>query len=674
MTDFFGAGRWRTGSTQQHMREAFRTAYIPALTSSWDQLHTASMLASFLVAHAMEASMKIPNTSSAEVRKRIAAMRAALAKHNLWGVLVPTSDPHLSEYPPSRYCAREWLSGFTGSVGTLVITNDFAGLWVDFRYYDQAELQLTGTGIEMVRLEAAGATGFVQWLAENTPFHSRFAVDGQILGVALRRSLLIALGESQATLVTDIDLVNEIWLDRPALPEVEIWEHAEKFASRPRKDKLSTVRRAMKELGASAHLVSTLDDIAWLFNLRGTDVAYNPVFVAHALIEAPRARIFIDSHKVPSELRQLLARDEIEIRPYGEISKVLSDFPSDGGAILLDPARVTYGVIESIPQNVRVIEAVNPSTVAKSQKTNAELEHIREAMRRDGQALVEFLAWFEGALGREKLTELTIDEKLTGERAKQQDFVSRSFATIAAFNANGANPHYHATQESHAVIEGDGLLLIDSGGQYLCGTTDVTRVVPIGTPSSEQKRDYSLVLKGMINLSRVRFPRGTPAPMLDALARAPIWSDCIDYGHGTCHGVGYFLNVHEGPQAIAPGARSDSSTAMQPGMVTSNEPGIYRSGQWGVRIENLVANVPAPSSEFGEFLQFETLTMCPIDTRCIDLSLMRIDEISWLNEYHAMVQSRLADGLSEEASHWLELRTAPISNSSKAYAHVVSPS
>ena len=598
--------------------------------------------------------------SRAEVRQRIAALRQALKKHDLFGYLVPTADPHLSEYPPSRFGTREWLTGFTGSVGTLVVTADFAGLWVDSRYYVQAESQLAGTGIEMMKLDAVAALGHVDWLSQHAPKGARFGVDAQVLGVASGRALSSALEARGVTLMTGLDLADEIWLDRPALPAGVVSEHPAPFASTTRKDKLAMVRQAMAEHHAEAHLISSLDDIAWLFNLRGADVDYNPVFVAHALIENQRARLFIGDAKISPALGQLLKGDGVELEPYQDTTKALAQLAA-GQSILIDPRRVTLGMTQAIPAGVTVIDAINPSTLAKSRKTDAELVQVREAMRRDGQALAEFFSWLESALGHERITELTIDEKLTAERAKKADFVSQSFATIAAFNANGAMPHYRATEESHAVIEGDGLLLIDSGGQYLCGTTDITRVLPIGTPSAEQKRDFTLVLKGMINLSRVIFPRGTRSALLDSLARAPIWSAGVDYGHGTGHGVGYFLNVHEGPQSISPSAPTDANSAMQPGMITSNEPGIYRPGKWGVRIENLVANVPAMTSEFGEFLRFESLTLCPIDTRCIDMSLMREDEIDWLNQYHAIVRLRLAEGLSAKALEWLKLRTEAIS-------------
>jgi len=597
--------------------------------------------------------------SRAQVRERIKQIRAAMTRHDLFGYLVPTADPHLSEYPPKRWESRAWLSGFTGSAGTLLVTQNFAGLWVDSRYWSQAEAEVAATGIEVMRLASVAGLGYIDWLNRNVKAGDRFGADAQVLGVATGRALSDALKACGASLVTGIDLFDEIWSDRPALPATPISEHLAPFAPTSRSDKLASVRKAMAALSANAHLVSSLDDIAWIFNLRGSDVQYNPVFVAHALIETDRARLFIGADKVGSDLEDALRRDGVEIAPYAEARSALAGLPA-GARILIDPRRVTLGMTEAIRPEIVVIEAVNPSTFAKSRKTEQELAKVREAMIQDGIALARFFSWFETALGHERITEITVDEKLTAERARQPDFVSCSFGTIAAFNANGAMPHYHATSASHAVIEGNGLLLIDSGGQYLSGTTDITRVVPIGTPSPAQRRDFTLVLKGMINLSRAKFPRGTRSPNLDALARAPIWAEGIDYGHGTGHGVGYYLNVHEGPQSISQTVANEPHTAMEPGMITSNEPGIYRPGQWGVRIENLVVNVPAEKTPFGEFLAFETLTLCPIDTRCLDHSLLREDELTWLNAYHRTVFERLAPGLEGAALEWLKVRTAPV--------------
>jgi Xaa-Pro aminopeptidase len=376
-------------------------------------------------------------------------------------------------------------------------------------------------------------------------------------------------------------------------------------------------------------------------------------------------QLFVADGKIDAALRAALAADGVRIEPYAQAAAALAALPASA-VLLIDPRRITFGLRAHVPERVKVIEAINPSTLLKSRKTADEAVHVREAMAQDGAAMCEFYAWFEAALGHERITELTIDQKLSAARAKRPGFVGLSFGTIAAFNANGAMPHYRATPESHAVIEpapGEGgLLLIDSGGQYLGGTTDITRVWPIGRIGDAHRRDYTLVLKGTIALSRTRFPRGTLSPMLDAIARAPLWEHGLDYGHGTGHGVGYFLNVHEGPQSISR-AIPDATMAMEPGMITSIEPGLYRPGRWGVRIENLVMNVPAASlagSEFGEFLEFETLTLCPIDTRCIDRTLLRADEVAWLDAYHATVRERLLPLVDGAAKAWLLARTEPL--------------
>jgi Xaa-Pro aminopeptidase len=429
-----------------------------------------------------------------------------------------------------------------------------------------------------------------------------------------------------------------------------------------RADKLHATRNTMAKLGAERHFISTLDDIAYLFNLRGADVSYNPVFLAHALVESGSATLFVADGKIDAALRGRLEQDGVRVASYDQAGAALAAL-APNTSLLLDPRRVTAGMRAAVPQAVRVVEAINPTTFAKSRKLEGEMDHVRATMEQDGAALCEFFSWLEPRLAdsrRTPLTEVDIDTHITAARARRPAFVSPSFGTIAGFNANGAIMHYRATPEAHAVIEGEGLLLIDSGGQYLGGTTDITRVVPVGTPSAAHKRDFTLVLKGMINLSVARFPRGIKGPMLDALARAPIWAAGIDYGHGTGHGVGYFLNVHEGPQVISPVAMPEAHTAMEPGMITSNEPGIYRPGHWGIRIENLVLTRTVEQGEFGEFLGFETLTLCPIDTRCIDLSLMRGDEVAWLNEYHRQVRARLLPLVDGAARDWLELRTEEI--------------
>jgi Xaa-Pro aminopeptidase len=601
---------------------------------------------------------RLPETSS--IPERIAHLRSAMKREGLAAYLVPGADPHLSEYLPGRWQGRQWLSGFTGSAGTVIVTDSVAGLWTDSRYWEQAEAQLAGTGVQLMKMMAGQQSlPHFEWLAQNVAAGGTVGVDGAVLGVAAARALTQTLSAHGVKLRTDVDLFDTVWPQRPALPTAPVFEHAAPHATVSRTEKLDQIRRAMQDKGAQWHFVSTLDDLAWLLNLRGADVSYNPVFVAHALIGLDRVSLFVAEGKVSRELGEALARDGVHVESYAKTAPALAALPG-GSTLLIDPRRITFGLLQSVPSTVKIVEAVNPSTFLKSRKTGADADHVRATMEQDGAALAEFFAWFEGALGRETITELTIDERLTAARARRPDFISLSFATIAGFNANGAMPHYRATATSHATIEGNGLLLIDSGAQFLSGTTDITRVVPVGDLSDAQRRDCTVVLKGMMALSRAQFPRGIRSPMLDAIARAPIWEAGADYGHGTGHGVGYFLNVHEGPQVISHYAAAEPWTAMEEGMITSVEPGIYRPGKWGVRIENLVLNRAAENTEFGEFLNFETLTLCPIDTRCFELSLLSNDERTWLNGYHEMVRTRVAPHVSGEAKVWLETRTRAI--------------
>lgn len=602
--------------------------------------------------------MNVQTTLEQSVPQRLVHVRQAMAAGGIDALLVPSADPHLSEYLPGYWQGRQWLSGFYGSVGTLVVTPGFAGLWVDSRYWEQAEQELKGSGIELMKL-LPGKPGALEWLGENVEPNGRVAVDGAVMALASARQLAERLKARGAQLVTDMDLLGQAWDGRPALPGNPVYQHLPPHATVSRAEKLAQLRQGILAKGADWHFIATLDDIAWLFNLRGSDVSYNPVFLAFALINQQQAILFVGQDKVDAHLRHVLEVDGIEVRDYSEAGKALGTVPA-GARLLVDPARVTCGLLDNLAAEVVLVEGLNPTTLSKSCKGDDDLVHIRQVMEQDGAALCEFFAWFEANLGREVITELTVDEQLSAARARRPDFVSLSFSTIAAFNGNGAMPHYRATEQSHALIEGNGLLLIDSGGQYLGGTTDITRMVPVGNPSQAQKQDCTRVLKGMIALSRATFPRGVLSPLLDAIARAPIWADQVDYGHGTGHGVGYFMNVHEGPQVIAYQAAPAPQTAMQAGMISSIEPGTYRPGQWGVRIENLVVNREAGRSAFGDFLQFETLTLCPIDTRCLLPELLTKEEVEWLNGYHARVRERLAPLLQGDALAWLEVRTAPL--------------
>jgi Xaa-Pro aminopeptidase len=599
---------------------------------------------------------------AAIIQTRITAMQAAMRAEKITACVVPSSDPHISEYLPDRWKSREWLSGFTGSMGTLVVTVDEAAVFADSRYWVQAERELHNTGVALEKIPTGTATYHLDWLAKRITKDQVVAVDGTVMGLAAARALEQVVHSKHASLRIDLDLLNSVWANRPDLPVVAVYEHADPHATSTRQEKLAMVRNDMKQLGAQWHFISTLDDLAWLFNLRGQDVEYNPVFLAHALVQQDAVTLFVDARKIDAALKVKLSAEGIELKDYTQALATLKTIAAKQ-TVLLDPRRVTLAYRNAIGSDVAVIEHINPSTLAKSRKNAAQAQFVRQTMEQDGAALCEFFAWFEANIGKQAISELTVDEQITAARARRPGFVCPSFSTIAGFNANGALPHYRAMPDAFSMIEGDGLLLIDSGGQYLGGTTDITRVLAIGNVSAAMKRDFTIVLRGMINLSMARFPRGTLSPMLDAIARGPIWSHGIDFGHGTGHGVGYFLNVHEGPQSISR-AIPDATMAMEPGMITSNEPGIYREGQWGVRIENLVMNVPfkntAEPGNFGEFLAFETLTLCPIDTRCVDKSLMRADEVAWLNEYHAEVLKRLKGHVKGEALGWLEASTKSI--------------
>ena len=584
-------------------------------------------------------------------------MRAAMKKAGVHACLIPSADPHLSEYLPDYWQIRGWLTTFTGSVGTVVVTQDFAGVWVDSRYWVQAENELAGTAFQLMKIGTAADQAHTQWLADHVPHQGVVAVDGRALSVAARDALQVLFAPKGICLELNLDIPGQCWTDRPGLPAAPVRDLPLEFAGQGRDEKLERVRAMMREQGAQWHLISTLDDIAWLFNLRGSDVSYNPVFMSHALIGLETALLFVLPGKVDSSLARALASDGVEVRPYDSTAQVLAGIDA-ADSLMLDPVRTTCALFDQIRANK--LRVMNPSTFFKSQKTEFELKHVRRVMEQDGAALCAFFAWLEDVISRcdsQTLNELMIDERLIALRSQQEGFISRSFGTISAYNANGAMPHYRPTASAHAQICGNGLLLIDSGAQYLGGTTDITRVVPVGQPTQAMKDDYTAVLRAMIALSRLRFPRGIASPMIDAVARAPLWERLAEYGHGTGHGVGYYLNVHEGPQVISYRAAPAPHTAMQPGMITSNEPGLYRSGRWGIRIENLVCNQTAGESEFGEFLQFETLTLCPIDTRCIQVEQLRQDEIDWLNNYHEEVRARLESRVSGAALKWLLLRT-----------------
>ncbi|MCM1128517.1 MAG: aminopeptidase P family protein [Alistipes senegalensis] len=600
---------------------------------------------------------KIKMDKKEEITGRIGCLRQVMEKADIAACLVPSSDPHLSEYLPPRWQGRQWLSGFDGSAGILLVTQYFAGLWTDSRYWVQAEKQLEGTGIELMKIQPGNLMPYAGWLAENLSPGQIVAADGQLFSLAAGRCLKEKLAAASLLWQEEGDLLDRIWENRPAVPAVPVYAHAAEMTGFSRREKLQMIREKLADAGANAHFMLALDDIAWTLNLRGGDIAFNPLFISCLLVEASQATLFVSPEKIPADIRQSLEADGVRLKPY-EAAKAELEALGEETVLLIDPRRFTWGMFAAVGKKARIVEAASPAMLLKSRKTETEISHVRRTMERDGAALCEFFAWLEAALERgEKVSELDVADRLKACREKIPGYVSLSFDTIAGFNENGALPHYQATPEDFAVIDGSGLLLIDSGGQYPGGTTDITRVVPIGEVLPEQKRDYTLVLKGLIALSGAVFPRGIRAAMLDAIARVPLWKEGLDYGHGTGHGVGYFLNVHEGPQSISCYGAADPHTAMEKGMITSVEPGLYRTGKWGIRLENLVVNQEAQQTEFGEYLRFETLTLCPFEAKCMDLALLTPAEIIWINRYHAEVRQRLLPLLSEGARNWMIART-----------------
>ena len=591
--------------------------------------------------------------------QRLAKLRQTMREHNLAAWIVPSADPHLSEYLPEHWQARVYFSGFTGSVGTLVVTADKAGLWADSRYWEQAAHQLQGSGIELQKVGEVAP--YTDWLAAELPDGAAAGAAADMLSLTAKRQLETAFAAKNIRLDVSRDIADTVWADRPALPQETVFPHDAAFVSETAAAKLARVRAAMKEQGAAWHLISSLDDTAWLTNLRGSDVPYNPVFLSYLLIGADSATLFVDEAKLNPASRALLAEAGIATAPYAAVREALAGI-SDG--LLVNPDKTAVSTLQLMPSENRLIENINPSALFKSVKSAADLDHVREAMRQDGAALCSFFAEFERNLADgTAMNELDIDTMLHKYRSARPNFVSLSFNTIAGYNANGALPHYAATPEAFSDITGSGLLLIDSGAQYLGGTTDITRVVPVGETTPEQKRDYTLVLKAHIALAETVFPENIGSTLLDAICRKPLWQEQCNYGHGTGHGVGYFLNVHEGPQIISYLTPANPNQTMKAGMITSNEPGLYRPGKWGIRIENLVASLPVASpqeTEFGKFLHFETLTLCPIDTRPIDFGLLTKAEVRWLNAYHADVREKLLPLVDGEARDWLLLRTEAV--------------
>ncbi len=594
-----------------------------------------------------------------QIQQTLKKMQAFRQQEGLSVLIIPTSDPHLSEYLSEHWKLRAHFSGFTGSAGTLLIQEE-PHLWTDSRYWEQAERQLQGTGIVLMRSD--GGESAWNAVVKAAEAGDRIAIDAKMIAYHTYKRLETALQEKDAHLVPLYDPWPALWSGRPPLPQAPLYFHEEQFVSLSSEEKLARIRTVMKEKGANYHLLSSLDDIAWITNLRGADVAYNPVFLAHLLVGQKKAWLFIDSKKLNVKIKNYLAEKGFEVMPYEAVAEIATIFPT--GSYLVDSRKVAHAILAPLLTHGYLIDAINPSTLMKAQKTEQEISHIQSAMVQDGIALVEFFTWLDEAIEyNKKITELTVAEELLKWRQKGKHYISLSFDTIVGFNANSALPHYVATKEHYSEIVGHGSLLIDSGAQYQNGTTDITRVVAIREVGQEIKKDFTRVLKSHIAMARLIYPEGLPMPLLDAVARAPLWREGDDYGHGTGHGVGYFLNVHEGPQVLSCYSEAAPYTRVEKGMITSIEPGLYRPGKWGIRIENLVASVPADhlqSNVFGHFLCFKTLTLCPIDKRLVIKNNLSKEEITWLNDYHTWVKENLQDKVSDKAKGWLEQATSPM--------------
>lgn len=590
-----------------------------------------------------------------EIRQRIKALRMELLRHNLDAWYISGTDPHASEYLPDRWQTRAFISGFTGSYGVVVVTQEEAGLWTDSRYFLQAEEQLKGAGIKMYKLRVPDALPPENWLAKKLQPGSKVGFDPQTLSVSGFRSLDNCLNKAGISMMETPDLFEKIWEDRPPMPADMIFELKHTYAGLSRKEKRELLEGELKKYNADFQVITALDELAWVFNLRGSDIAYNPVFAGYGIVGKNEWILFVDKAKVPHDLKAHIEKEKITLMPY-------SDFPVwlksvRGKKIFIDSGSAGFTVYSALLSENKLVEGTSLVALLKARKNNTELAGFREAMKKDGVALLEFLFWLRENVEKETVTEYTAGRKLAEFRSQQKDFKGESFAPIVGYKKHGAIVHLNVGRENALPLKADGILLFDSGGQYLQGTTDVTRTVALGEVSQQQKTDFTLVLKGMIALTQAKFPDGTKGCHLDVLARKALWEHGLNYGHGTGHGVGHFLNVHEGPMSIR---QEFNEVPIQPGMVMSNEPGLYREGEYGIRTENMIVCVEKETTAFGHFLGFETLTLCPIDTRLIDFNLLSEKERNWLNTYHQQVRKELKPLIRKELAGFLEELTEEI--------------
>ena len=609
----------------------------------------------FILKICIFAKSKLQNVmNKTEISERIARLREELRREHLSAFIFPTSDPHNSEYTAEHWKGREWISGFNGSAGTAVVTLDNAALWTDSRYFIAAEEQLQGTEFQLMKLKVEGTPSIAEWLGRELKDAADKAVgiDGMVNSTNSIKELISDLRtQGGITLRTNFDPLERIWQDRPAIPENPVVIHPLEYAGEPTREKLVRIRKALREKHADGMLMAALDDIAWTLNLRGSDVHCSPVFVSYLLISTTEVTLYINKVKLTPEVMSYLQAEGVGVKPYNQVKQGLKDYFEYN--ILLDGNEVNYTLYKTVEREI--VDASSPVPLMKAVKNEREIAGFRSAMLKDGIAMVKFLKWLKPAVEAGGQTEMSVERKLTALKAEQPLFRGLSFDTIVGYEEHGAIVHYEAIPETDATLHPKGLLLIDSGTQYQDGTTDVTRTIALGPLTEEQKRVYTLVLKGHIDLQLLHFPDGASGTQLDAIARRPLWQAGMNFLHGTGHGVGCYLNCHEGPHQI----RMEWIPArLQAGMTVTDEPGVYLGGRFGVRIENTLLVVPAEETECGRFLGFETLTLCPIETSPIIKELMTPEEIQWLNDYHTMVYERLSPYLNEDEKAWLRKATA----------------
>ncbi|EFI04258.1 MULTISPECIES: aminopeptidase P family protein [Bacteroides] len=582
------------------------------------------------------------------IKERIHALRMTFRPNNIKAFIIPSTDPHLSEYVAPYWMSREWISGFTGSAGTAVILMDKAGLWTDSRYFLQAEKELEGSGITLYKEMLPETPSITKFLCQNLKPGESVSIDGKMFSVQQVEQMKEDLAPYQLQVNLFGDPLKNIWKDRPSMPDAPAFIYDVKYAGKSCGEKVAAIRTELKKKGIFALFLSSLDEIAWTLNLRGSDVHCNPVIVSYLLVTQDEVVYFISPEKITQEVNEYLQEQQVSLRKYDEAESFLNSFTGEN--ILIDPKKTNYAIYSAINPACKVVRGESPVTLLKAIRNEQEIAGIHHAMQRDGVALVKFLKWLEASVLSGKETELSVDRKLHEFRAAQPLYMGESFDTIAGYKEHGAIVHYSATEESDVTLQSKGFLLLDSGAQYLDGTTDITRTIALGELTEEEKTDYTLILKGHIALAMAKFPAGTRGAQLDVLARMPIWSHGMNFLHGTGHGVGHFLSVHEGPQSIR---MNENPIVLQPGMVTSNEPGVYKAGSHGIRTENLTLVCKDKEGMFGEYFKFETITLCPICKKGIIKEMLTAEEVKWFNDYHQTVYEKLSPSLNEEEKKWL---------------------